>query len=351
MFNNEQNELQVAIDQHSFRPSKINWYLLDASIRDNPDYRKNANVLVLLDMIAPRVSPERKRHASHRDGWLNSVKNDTNAVRYFMDIFKDNRFVGDMLLGVGRENQNPIVGPLEFIRLLGWGRCVKDPAAFYRCVFWLLNEATLNEIESKYEHGTDVTFQFALGFVRGMKLGKPDWVNHFPCQGPRQIDEYFARHIEPVEKVEDTTGEAKHVFGKAPLHLHVDAYFQPTLGESCEIFHHHRNGEGEMVMVVQNANGIGSNDMQVELEFTKLNGGQEVRLFIGKQPPNFGRPLVMTQFKLNPELLDLMLRVALANRLQVELLLEPTDAPFTELTGNVFIPDAEFSPSGFPKLY
>lgn len=351
MINTEESELQAIIDRHLFRPSKINWYLLDAGIRDNPDYRNHANVLVLLDMIAPRISPDRKRYASHREGWLNSVNNETKATRYFMDMFKDNRFVGDMLLGVGSETQKPIIGPTEFVRLLGWGRCVNDPVEFYRYVIWLLQEATIIEIERKYELGTDITFQFALGFVRGMKVGKPNWVTYFPLQGPRLIDEYFVRHLEPVEKVEDTTGETKHVFSKAPLRVPVDAYFQPTLGESCEIFHYHRCGEGEMVVVVQSADGVGSNHMQVELEFTKLNGGQEVRLFIGEQPSNFGRSLEMTQFKVNPELLNLMLRVALANRLQVELLLEPTYVPFAELTGNVFIPNAEFSPSGFPKLY
>lgn len=351
MFNNEQNELQIVIDQQSFRRSKINWYLLNASIRDNPDYRKNANVLVLLDMIAPLISTERKRYASYRDGWLNSVNNETKAVRYLMGLFEDNRFVGDMLLGVGSENQSPIIGPIEFVRLLGWGRCVKDPVEFYRCVFWLLNEATIVEIERKYELGTDVTFQFALGFIRGMKLGKPDWVNHFPSQGPGLVNEYFVRYLERVEKVEDTTAKESSMFDRPPMQIGVDVYFQPSIEESCDIAHHSRNGSDKMVVVVQHANGVGSNNTQVELEFTKLNGGQEVRLFIGKQPMNFGSSLEMTQFKLNPELLGLLLRVALATRLQVDLFIEPTNVPFTELTGNVFIPDAEFYASGFPKLY
>lgn len=327
----------------------FNWRVIREGVVKNQAYELIPDAVELVAKIDKLLSRWPTTATAMEENWNAHRSLSREVEDFYLDLFQNDGFVGDFMIGHGDVGCACSIPPVDFARALAWSLSIKDSRGFLETLYRFLNEPSFEEIESGYLAGYDQSQQWALGFVRTMTRHKPNWIVDYPVVGScNRIDHFYLQYLEKVAAVADDSASvgAAVTFGGIKQIGSISEYFvSPTHhGKYSSVIN-----EEELKLF---GNEIGdTSGLYCIIGIKPVQSGKEYRLYAGRKNNGFSATQKTDGFLINRQILAAFYSAAIRTELQVDLFIDITPDSFDPLTEAVFIPDEEHALSGVPFLF
>lgn len=343
-----QDLFRATLIAHTRRPI-FNWRVIREGVVKNQAYELIPAAVELVAKIDKLLSYWPTTATVLEENWGSYQSLGREVEDFYLDLFQNDGFAGDFMIGHGDVGYGCSIPPVDFARALAWSLSIKDSRGFLETLYRFLNASSFEEIESGYLAGYDQSQQWALGFIRTMTRHKPNWIVDYPVVGSgKRIDHFYLTNLEkaPVQPGNSTAGGEAVTFGGIRRIGSISDYFDSPLhyGKYSPAIN-----EEELKLF---GNEIGdTSGLYCIIEIKPVQSGKEYRLYAGRKNNGFSATQKTDGFLINRQILAAFYSAAIRTELQVDLFIDITPDSFDPLTEAVFIPDEEHALSGVPFLF